>query len=271
LMARHAEILETAKRARDVSADIGKSTKPSPEAVAKGPLQQLTDRVIKGQKYDEALFSTIEGFARRGGDVRALAGLLRELPQNMKGDIASSIVRGLGDSARTGNFSMAEFANGWNAITPQAKSILFGNAGAHVKALDDLATIADRVRDLKGKFGNPSGTAQTAMFHKLAALGTAMVGGQMAPTAAAVTVAGGLAGYVNARVLAAPASAASLAKYAKAVERAAISATPTNVAAVTMLERNLANTVKTLAATRSAPTPMLLQGAVPARAEDENR
>jgi hypothetical protein len=273
LMLRHADMLDQGKAARDVVAEVAENTKPGKTTVEKGPLQQLAARVIGGKAdKPEALWKTIEGYTREGGDVRALAMLMRQLPADMKGDIAGAVVRGLGDSARTGQFSLDAFASDWGKITPQAKAVLFGNAGEHVKALDDIATIAQRMKDVKGKYGNPSGTAQITASHQLAAVLTGVVSGHFAPGTTLAAAGGAIGGNIGARILASPASASSLAKYAKALERQAQNPTPASQALVGMTERNLVNTIKTFGATRALPqSPRLLQGPVPAGAENEQR
>ena len=274
LMLRHADVLDQGQAARDMVADVAKNTKPAAMEAEKGPMQQLAARVIGG-KVDkpEALWKTIDGYTKKGGDLKALSGLVRQLPEDMKGDIAGSVIRGLGRN-QTGGFSLDLFARDWNKMTPQAKTILFGNAGTHVQSLNDLATIADRLKDVKGKYGNPSGTGQANIFNHLAATLAAVVGGQYSPVATAGLVGTAVGGNVAARVLASPASAASIAKYAQALERQAKAPTPANQALVSMAERNLVNTVKTLGASRALPPASgarLLQGPVPAGAQNEQR
>jgi hypothetical protein len=275
LMLRHADTLDKAKTARELVADAAKTTAPKATKVEKGPTQQLADRVIGGKMgKDEALWKTIEGYTREGGDVKALAGLVRDLPPDMKGDIAGAIVRGLGQN-QSGGFSLDLFARDWGKITPQAKAVLFGNAGAHLKSLDDLALIAQRLKDVKGKYGNPSGTGQTTAFQQLSGILAGIVGGHFAPGATATAVGGAVAGNVAARVLASPASASSIAKYARALEQQARNPTPQGRALVNMAERNLVNTVKAIGVAPAAarlPAPMRsIQGPVPAGAQDEQR
>lgn len=247
LMRAHANELDAARAAREAAGDVAKSTKPKPTDVEKGPLQQLADRVIGGgQKSDEALFNTIEGYATSGNraDVKTLAQLVRHLPDEMKGDLAGSLIRNLGVSKRTGNFSPEQFVSQWTKITPQAKAIMFGNAGPHVAALNDIATIAQRLKDVKGRYGNASGSAQNSIFTAMAALASGSLLG------AAKTATLGVTGYGLARVLASPAGASSLAKYAKAAERAARSPTAQHRAAMAMTERNLQNTARSLGAAK---------------------
>ena len=272
LMLRHADTLDQGQAARDTVAEIAKNTKPGDIKAAKGPLQELAARVIGGKAdKPEALWKTIEGYTKKGGDVGALAGLMRQLPADMKGDIAGAVVRGLGKD-RSGNFSLDIFASDWGKVTPQAKAVLFGNAGAHLKALDDLATIAQRLKEVKGKYGNPSGTGQTTAFHQLATVLAGAVSGHFAPGATLAAAASAIGGNIGARILATPAGASSIAKYAKALEQDAKSPSPMSKSLVSMTERNLVNTVKALGATRSLPqSPRLLQGPVPAGAESEQR
>jgi hypothetical protein len=245
LMLAHARELDAAKAARETATQTAKSTKPQPTEVTKGPMQTLADQVIgRGQKSDEALFNTLHGYATSGAraDVKKLADVMRNLPEELKGDLAGSFIRNLGISKRTGNFSPDQFVSQWNTLSPQAKSVMFGNAGPHVTALDDIATIAQRLKDVQGRFGNRSGTAQNSIFAALAGLAG------YSPATAAKTAALGGIGWGAAHFLASPAGASSMAKYARAVERASRTPSPEHLAAVQRLERNLANTARTLSA-----------------------
>ena len=280
LMLKHADVLDQAKAARDAVGQFEKTGKPEP-----GPLQQLASRIIGG-KMDkgEALWKTIEGYTRKGGDLKALGGLMREIPPGMKDDIAGAVIRGLGRD-QAGNFSLDRFASDWGGhdasgkITPQAKAILFGNAGPHVTALNDLATIAQRLKEVKGKYGNPSGTGQTNAFFKLAAaLGGFDVTGHFVGFGPAIGAAAlGGVGNIGARVLASPAGAASIAKYARALEAQAKAPSPATNALVNMTQRNLANTVRALSAAQAVRAPAMpgvmrsIQGPVPAGAQNEQR
>jgi hypothetical protein len=273
LMLRHADILDKAKAARELSADMAKGSKPKPVDAEKGPMQQLAARVIGGKMdKEEALWSAIKGYTTEKGDSKALAQLVREIPPDMKGDIAGAVIRGLGKD-RAGNFSLDIFASDWSKVSPRARAILFGDS-AHAGYLDDIATIANRLKNVKKNYGNSSGTAQTTAFQQLSALFATTVAGNFAPLPAATAVGGAIAGNLGARYLAKPASAASIAKYARALEVAEKSPGPSSQALVSMTERNLLNTIKTLGASRAPPSGQgmrLLQGPVPAGAENEKR
>jgi hypothetical protein len=243
LMRAHADtVVETAAQRKAAAAEA-KATTPEPTKVVPGPIRQLTEQVIGGKTSDEALFNTLHGYAKKGGDVKALARVMQQLPAEMRGDLAGAFVRELGVAPGTKQFSLDHFANQWATLTPQAKAVLFGNAGPHVTALNDIATIARELKVVKGRFGNPSGTAQNTLFGLLiGALGT------QSPKAAATLVGAGVGGRLLGRYLANPAGASSIRKYAIAVERANREASPANMAAVKMTQRNLANTARTLGA-----------------------
>ena len=49
-----------------------------------------------------------------------------------------------------------------------SEDYFFGNAGAHRQALDDIATISTRLKEVGQRYGNPSGTAQTRNIFTLA-------------------------------------------------------------------------------------------------------
>ena len=153
------------------------------------------------------------------------------------------------------------FASQWMSYSPQAKSILFGNAGPHRRALDDIMTISERLKQVGQRFGNPSGTAQNANF---AGLGAGLVA---APLTTLATAVGGAAA---ARILAAPAAASSAVKWSRAY--AALSTRPSahTLAAYQVASRNLINT----AGIKEAATVDFLravQGGMSGRSEDENQ
>jgi hypothetical protein len=241
-MRAHADtVVETAAQRKAAEAEA-KATTPKPTKVEPGDIQKLADQVIGGKTSDEALFKTLHGYAKKGGDVKALARVMQQLPAEMRGDLAGSFVREIGIAPGTKQFSLDHFSNQWNTLTPQAKAIMFGNAGPHVTALNDIATIAKQLKDIKGRYGNPSGTGRQGTFAAIAALFT------QSPKAALSSAAGLAAGHVAARVLAHPAGASSVRKYMRAVEQAERAASPAHMAAVKMTERNLANTVRALGA-----------------------
>jgi hypothetical protein len=232
----YADTLRRGTNARETLAEAAANTKPSAAKVNIGPMQELAETVLgKGGKSDEALFNAIDAYARSGGraDVKTLADLARAIPEKDKGDLAGALIRKLGQSGQTDSFSLETFASQWKDYTPQAKAVLFGNAGPYRQALDDIAAISQRYKDIGKRFGNPSGTAQNV---NLAATGAWVFA---SPYTAIPSLIGGAAA---AKMLASPAGAASLAKWGRSAIAAQASPTPQRLVAFQIASRNLSNT-----------------------------
>jgi hypothetical protein len=247
LMRAHADSVREADRARRASPQIAKASEPVPTKVEPGPMQRLADDVIGGGKSDEALYRSIEGLAKAKGsaNVKQLAEIMRRVPQQMKGDFVHSFINRLGVSQKTQEFSPAIFAKEWESITPQAKAVLFGNAGPHLQALNDIAAVSRRLEQVQSKFGNPSGTGSVLNFsHGLTALVGSVVSGH--PMVALSTVAGAIPPFMLSRYLASPVGASSIAKFSRATER--LNQTPNlqNAAAAKLALRNVVNTAKSI-------------------------
>jgi len=251
LMRAYADTLRTGQDARQLIGELADTTRPGTMPVPPGPMKQLADAVIgRGSKSDEALFSAIDSYAKSGsrGDVATLAKLVRAIPQEDRTDLAGAIIRNIGISPRTGQFSPDVFVSQWNTYTPQAKTILFGNAGKQRQALDDIAMISQRLKEVGSKFGNPSGTAQTINASGLLAgavkAGAALVHGDIITP---IAILGGvLGGAVLAKVLAAPASASRAAQWSKAYATLATKPSPEARSLFQAVSRKLASTARGL-------------------------
>lgn len=238
LMAAYGDTLRRGTEARNIVAEVGENTKPSAMSVGPGPMEQLAASVLgKSGKTDEALFSAIDAYAKSGGrgDIVTLSGILKAIPQSDRGDLAGAIVRKLGVSPRTGEFSPDVFASQWKSYTPQAKALLFGNAGPQRQALDDILIISERLKRVGQRFGNPSGTAQNVNMLAMASAAIA------APLTTMVSAVGGAA---LAKILSSPAGAASAAQWTRAYAAFAAQRNFRTIAALQIASRNLANTAE---------------------------
>jgi hypothetical protein len=238
---------ETAAAARKIAEKEAKATTPKEIKAEPGDIQKLTEQVIGGKTNEAALFNTLYGYAKKGGDVKALSNVVKQLPESMRGDLAGSFVRELGIAPGTKQFSLDHFANQWATMTPQAKAVMFGNAGPHVTALNDIATIARELKNIRGKYGNPSGTAQNTLFGVLV---SSLAAAPYAPKVAASAVGTAVGGRMLANVLSKPAGASSIRKYAEAIKRAEQNQSPGHLAAVAATRRNLLNTARGLSAVK---------------------
>jgi hypothetical protein len=251
----HADTLRGAVQARDEAAALARANRPVPTEVTKGPMQELADRVIgKGQKSDEALFDTIEGFAKsKGGgkDISRLAEVMRSVPEELRGNFRNTFIRRLGTGLK-GDFSPAKFADEWTTkVNPQAKAVLFGD-GTHVRALDELAAASKKFDEVHRRFGNPSGSGHMVNFAKGAgAVMTAMASGLV--LGPLYTIAGALGTYGAAKFLASPAGASSAARFATRMQRLQVAPTLANAAAAKLSMRNMRNTATGLGIAHSIP------------------
>jgi len=266
IMRAYADTLRQTAAAREHVAEVAANTKPSSMDVGIGPMQQLaTDVLGRGGKTDEALFNAINSYAKSGGrgDIQTLARLVHVLPQQGRGDLAGSIIRNLGVSPRTGQFSPDVFASQWKSYTPQAKTILFGNAGPQRQAIDDIMTISERLKQIGSRFGNPSGTAQNVNLFALAS------GAIAAPL---TTLSAAVGGSVAAKLLSAPAGASSASKWTKAYAALSMRPTPHTIAAFQVASRNLANTAQGFGSNATVMDFMkALQAPATSSAQDQNQ
>lgn len=261
IMSAYADTLRRTQEGREHLAAAARVTRPTATEVGTGPMQELADTVLgRNGRTDEALFSAINSYAKSGsrGDVQTLARLVRAIPQQDRGDLAGAIIRQVGISPRTGQFSPDVFASQWKTYTPQAKTILFGNAGPHRQALDDIMTISERMKQVGSRFGNPSGTAQNRNFFAMGA------GAMAAPLTTMTAVIGG---WPVAKILASPAGAASAAKWTRAYSALRLAPSTARLVAFETASRNLANTAGINVS--SADFIRAVQGTVPGSAEDE--
>jgi len=264
VMRTYADTLRSSGQARETLEEVARATKPSASSPQIGPIQNLANAVLgKGGKSDEVLFNAIDAYAKSGGraDVKTLADIVRNIPEQSRGDLAGAIIRKLGQSKQTNDFSLDMFASQWKDYTPQAKAVLFGNAGPYRQALDDIAAISQRYKDIGKRFGNPAGTAQNVNF------AAAVAAVYASPFTAIPTL---LGGTVAAKMLAAPAGASSLSKWGRASLAVQVSPTPQRLVAFQIASRNLSNTASSFGGNISpADLMQLIQSPRKAAADDQ--
>lgn len=265
VMRSYADTLRAGVRARESAAEIAANTKPGQMEVGIGPFQQLAKAVIGGGRSDEAIYSAINSYAKSGsrGDINLLSKVLQAVPQSERGNLASAMVRDMGVSPRTGQFSPDVFVSTWNTYRPEAKALLFGMSGPQRSALDDIAKISLRMKEVGNRFGNPSGTAQNVNY--LALAGSAIA-------APLTTLAAAIGGAGAAKVLSSPIGASRVAQWSRAYEAAAKAPTPARIEAYNRASSLLAINVSQVNGGRIKEILSSLQsGPVPAGAEEKQR
>jgi hypothetical protein len=203
-------------------------------------LQKLLD--AKGEGAVATLFGSAK---EKGGNLELLAQIKHSVPQASFDRIAGSLLNEIGHNNSTGHFSLAQFATGWDKLSPGAKGILF--SPDHRKWIDDIVELG---RHIKGgdQYRNTSNTAGALILFDIlktaAETGVGVTAGVVSPAAAGAVAAGALAADLLTRYLASPAKAASMSAWARAYRGITLNQpTPARIAAFKIATRNLANNV----------------------------
>mgnify|MGYP001171990920 CR=1 FL=1 len=107
--------------------------------------------------------------ASKVGDVKA-SKILNAIPKADRELVRDAVVQRLGRSS-TGDFSVARFVSDYNRLTPEGRSVLFGNQGTQYrKSLDTLVDVSKTLRESQ-EFVNTSRTADNLGNVGLLALG----------------------------------------------------------------------------------------------------
>jgi hypothetical protein len=199
-----------------------------------------------GSASSEQVFERLASYATsgKGGDLSKLALARNVLGGDEWNEVASAVIGRIGRDAN-GDITPDRLVTAYGKLSDTGKNLLFGANTAHRKAIDDFFQISVRMQDVGRKFGNPSGTAQNVAGGSLAgaaftAAGAA-VGGNFIP--AASLIGGIVGGKAMAGYLANPASASSMAKWAKAYEYAVRYPTVASATALDRATKNFATTV----------------------------
>lgn len=227
-------------------------------------------RILNVQS-EEGAFSKIITAAgsKSSADINLLGRVRGAVGPEKWNEVSSALIERLG-RAPDGSFSPDRMLgpSGLGGLSEEGKRLLFRSTGlsSHADVIDDIATISKRFKQLN-QYANPSGTGQTT-------LGGALGAGAIAdPVTTATTFLGSLG--ISA-VLSRPASARSMAAWARAYQNAATQPTPANVQgyqqASKLFATSVANSVERQIVNIDPGTlARQLQGAVPAGAEDKQQ
>jgi hypothetical protein len=174
-------------------------------------------------------------------DLETLAKARSAVPKEVWQDIASTAINNLGKS-RNGEFTPAAFATNFRNLSDRGRALLFRSVGSGdvLPFLNDIAEVSQKFVD-RGKLANTSGTAgHNALYATGGAILTGLAHGSFVEPLVAI---GGIA-TVNgvARLLARPATAASVARWSRVYNTFAQTQAPTAKVALGIATRNLANT-----------------------------
>lgn len=113
-----------------------------------------------GQNTYDAIIAAAGTKSR--GDLQALSGLRRSLPDEDWADVSATVIDRMGRT-KDNEFSVSAFANAYNSMTPEARNILFSQKGRPglSAAMEDLAAASEMLSKVE-KLGNPSGSGRYA-------------------------------------------------------------------------------------------------------------
>ena len=219
-------------------------------------LEVLNKVVGSKSRSDEGVYATLLRMAGTGpgADIEALArtkDALQGIPGHLPGspgaweNVSSTVISRLGRNSQ-GEFSPNLFIRDYDKLSPEAKRLLFHGVGRGdvLGSLDDIATVSRKYVQA-GKLANTSGTAghATATAALTTAAASLMKGDVVTPIK---ILAVGVGANVTSRLLGAPATAASVARWTRAMDNLTSARSYTGItrawAAYNMASRNLANT-----------------------------
>jgi hypothetical protein len=213
----------------------------------------------EGQLSDEAIFNKLVTYAGDKGS--ANINLLAQARKAVGGEdwqgVASGLVSRIGRDAN-GDFSPQRFVTEYGKFSDAGKNVLFGGTEnvAMRRALDDIKIVSDRLVDIQ-KLSNPSGTGRQVGF--LAAVAN--------PIQAVTSAVGGGA---MASILSQPATASSMAKWARAYEMAVKKPAAGTISSLQIATRNFAATIGDKLGLKISPE-QITRSLVPSYADEQNQ
>lgn len=204
-------------------------------AAVKGREKRLQQ--VVGATSDEGVVERLAAAAASKGqraDIELLMQARKAAGPEAWDDLAGAIVGRLG-RAPDGAFSPDRFITDFGKMSKEGRALLFGSTGRGdlARALADIETVSSRFKELN-KYANPSGTGRAVGFS---------AGGYGLATDPLTTLGLTVGANVVARILAAPATASSAARWARAYERVVTTPSAGTQAALNAASRNLANTL----------------------------
>lgn len=174
-------------------------------------------KVIDRNGGPEAVFNAVMDGTRDGATT--LRAVMQSIPRDAQRSLTAAVVKRMGmptpgqagiDGAE--QFSAATFMTNWNRVSPEAKRALFDRYGpSFSKNMDQIARVANNIKQGSRVYANPSGTANRAAAYTY---GASLVASMFDPTLISTggLIGGGLAANGAARYLTDPRAVRWLAK-----------------------------------------------------------
>jgi hypothetical protein len=196
-------------------------------------------KLLNVQSDERMVGSVINAAQGNTGNARLLAQLKAQMPADDFNHVVGVAVSELGYSKQLDGFSLNKFGTEWNKLSPTAKRILFSDP-AHRQQLDKFANLS---KVLKGgdQYANKSQTGRAgttgAILGAAGAAAVSAMGGDVGPLLGLLASLGG--GYVLAKGLARPATAASIVRWTQALQNQSRGPSQRTQAMLILATRNL--------------------------------
>lgn len=178
-------------------------------------LEQI-ERVVDKNGGPEKVFNAAMQGTRDGGTT--LHAVMQSLPPDGQKAVTAAVIKRMGmatpgaQDAAGDVFSAATFMTNWNRVSPEAKRALFDRYGpSFSKNMDQIARVANNIKQGSRVYANPSGTANKAAAYTY---GASLVASMFDPTLISTgsLIVGGIGANGVARYLTDPRAVRWLAK-----------------------------------------------------------
>lgn len=201
-------------------------------------------RQLQGAKGEGVISSIINATKEKGGNLRTIAALRRDMAPDDFAQLSGTFLNELGKGAN--GFSLAKFATEWgNKTSAGAKNVMF--SPEHRKWLDNISSLGQHVKNVD-QYVNHSNTSGALMLFELMKAGAegvgAVAGGLVKPAGAIGAIGYGAVVATPALYLSRPATAAVMSKWVTAYRAASLGVpSPARIAQLKIATQNLANTL----------------------------
>lgn len=125
-------------------------------------IEEFVDKLVAGKSGEEVL-RNVEDLAKgRKGGVRRIERLYQAMAPEDLGNLRATMINRLGlEKLENGQsaFRSGKFFSRWNDMSPEGRRLLFGSDPATLKALDELAELAEGIKT-SGQYANFPNTAR---------------------------------------------------------------------------------------------------------------
>lgn len=209
-----------------------------------GPIAELNDRLnaMAGAKGEGSIATLLGAAKEKGGDLRLLAQLRHSMPAADFNHIGGQLLYELGHSAKTGDFSLAQFATRWEGISDRAKQIMFDPQ--HLRDIENIVGMGQHIKTALAESSSSHSANLLVAFEVLKELAAMAV--ELHTGGLGMGVAGALGGsgavYTLTHWLANPVQARALSNWTRAYRTISLGQpSPARIAAFKLASRNLAN------------------------------